>query len=92
MYKYEKRSDPTCQDCGSGSDDVEHTFFRYSVNMDEQDKLRQSIRAPLEPVVEVMLCGPESWDKIAGYSRNVITNKTTKEALIHRMNNHGSSD
>ena len=67
LFKYKKRSDPTCQDCGTGWDDAEHAFFRCRVYMEEPDQLQQSIGAPLEPdtVVEVMLRGPESWDKIA---------------------------
>ena len=53
---------------------------------------RVFIGAPLEPetVVEVMLRGPESWDKIACYSGHVITNKTEIEAEIQRMTNHGT--
>ena len=62
--------------------------------MEERDQLQQSIGAPLESeiVVEVILRGPESWDKIACYFRHVITNKTEKEAEIQRMINHESSD
>ena len=94
LFKYKKRSDPTCQDCGAGSDDAEHAFFRCRVYMEEQDQLRQSIGAPLESeiVADVMLRGPESWDKIACYFRHLITNKTKKEAEIQRMTNHGPSD
>ena len=58
--------------------------------MEEWDQLQQSIGAPLEPetVVEVMMRGQESWDKIACYFRHVITKKTEKEAEIQRMTNH----
>ena len=87
MFKYKKRSDPTYQDCGAGSDDAEHAFFRCRVYTEERDQLQHSIGAPLEPetVVEVMLHGPESWEKIACYFRHVITKKTEKEAEIERM-------
>ena len=62
--------------------------------MEERDQLQQRIGAPLEPktLVEDMLRGPESWDKIVCYFRHVITNKTEKEAEILQITNHGSSD
>ena len=94
LFKYKKRSDPTCQDCGAGSDDADHAFFRCRVYTKEQDQLQHSIGAPLEPetVVEVVLCEPESWDKIACYFRHVITKKTEKGAVIQRMTNQVPSD
>ena len=58
-------------------DDAEHAFFRCKVYTEEREQLQHSIGALLEPetVVEVMLRGPESWDKIACYFRHVITKK-----------------
>ena len=49
--------------------------------MEEQDQLQQSIGAPLhtKTVVEVMLRGPEYWDKIACYFRHVIINRRKKK-------------
>ena len=87
LFKYKKRSDLTCQDCGAGSDDAEHAFFRCRVYTEERDQLQHNIGAPLEPktVVQVMLRGPEFWDKIACYFRHVITKKTEKESEIQRM-------
>ena len=70
------------------------SFAAEELYMEEQDQLRQSIGAFLESetVVEVLLRGPESWDKIACYFRYVITNNTEKEAEIQRMTNFGPSD
>ena len=70
MFTYKKRNYQTCQDCDAESDDAEHAFFRCIVYMEERAQLQQSIGAPLEPetVDEVMLRGPESWDKMRATS------------------------
>ena len=74
---------------------VEFTcMYITCILMEERDQLQQSIGASLEPetVVEDKLRGPEFWDKIACYFRQVITNKMEKGAEIQRMTNHGPSD
>ena len=46
LFKYKKRSYPTFQDCGAGSDDAEHAFFRCRVYTEERVQLQHSIDAP----------------------------------------------
>ena len=94
LFKYKRLSDPTCQDCGAGWDDAEHAFFHCITYMEVRAQLQQKIGTLLETetLVEVMLCGPESWDKIACYFRHVITKKREKEVEMQRMSNRGPSD
>ena len=73
------RSDPTCQDCDAEWDDVEHASFHCITYMEMRAQLQQRIETFLETLVEVMLRGLKSWDKIAYYFRHVITKMREKE-------------
>ena len=91
LFKYKRRSDITCQDCGAGSYDAEHAFFHCITYMEVRDQLQQKIGTLLETetLVEAMLRGPETWEKIACYFRYVITKKREKEVEMQLLANRG---
>ena len=77
LFKYKRRSEPTCQDCGAGRNDAEYAFFQCITYMEVRAQLQQKIETLLETetVVKTMLRGPEPWDKITCYFKHVITKK-----------------
>ena len=93
LFKYKKRSDLTCQDCGAGLDDAGHAFFHCTTYTEVWAQLQKKIGTLLETatLVEVMLRGPKTWNEIACYFRYVITNKREKEVEMQLMANRTPS-
>ena len=91
LFKYKRRSDPTCQGCGARWDDAGHAFIHCITYMEVRAQVQQKIRTVLETetLVEAMLRGPETWDDIVCYFRHVITRKREKEVEMQLMANRG---
>lgn len=86
LYKYKRREDPACVDCGTAMDDAEHTLFKCDRWWRERRKLEVAIGADMVPdtIVKKMLGERASWKAVKTFVGIALPRKEEEERQKQR--------
>ncbi|KAL4100909.1 hypothetical protein QTP88_020934 [Uroleucon formosanum] len=89
LYRFKRRAEPVCVDCGDAEYDAEHTLFRYDRWWRQRRELEMFIEAEMEPdsIVGVMLESGDKWEAVKQFITVEISTKEKEERRMQRAEN-----